>query len=267
MTNLNQQVKPEHRAVSPVIGVILMVAITVILAAVIGAFVLEIGDQQETAPSTSFESSESVKTYLGVDDGLGPCIGGCETNLSQVTVTHMGGDTIDISQLDATVDGNASVYGNPQGADQYTNTPAGAPNPDDPTLVPVPNTFEIRGTNDVVEFESGDSLEVISYKGLRTENVDPNEISNRRLTWALRDRGNGWYCDEEDTGRVDGNSLDHSVETHNPTVYVYWDDAYSGACSDDLDQGNDVGLVWTATSGGKTQTLFEYTVQQSNANH
>ncbi|ELK56003.1 hypothetical protein D320_01493, partial [Haloferax sp. BAB-2207] len=35
----------ESRAVSPVIGVILMVAITVILAAVIGTFVLGLGDQ------------------------------------------------------------------------------------------------------------------------------------------------------------------------------------------------------------------------------
>jgi flagellin-like protein len=34
----------EDRGVSPVIGVILMVAITVILAAVIGAFVLGLGD-------------------------------------------------------------------------------------------------------------------------------------------------------------------------------------------------------------------------------
>jgi len=39
--------KEEERAVSPVIGVILMVAITVILAAVIAAFVLDIGDTGE----------------------------------------------------------------------------------------------------------------------------------------------------------------------------------------------------------------------------
>ncbi|WP_042662452.1 type IV pilin [Haloferax sp. ATB1] len=45
----------EDRAVSPVIGVILMVAITVILAAVIGTFVLGLGDQvSETAPQASF---------------------------------------------------------------------------------------------------------------------------------------------------------------------------------------------------------------------
>jgi flagellin-like protein len=42
-------------AVSPVIGVILMVAITVILAAVIAAFVLGLGDTNAVAPNTSFD--------------------------------------------------------------------------------------------------------------------------------------------------------------------------------------------------------------------
>ena len=42
----------EERAVSPVIGVILMVAITVILAAVIAAFVLDLGDTSEPAQAT-----------------------------------------------------------------------------------------------------------------------------------------------------------------------------------------------------------------------
>jgi len=44
-------------AVSPVIGVILMVAITVILAAVIASFVIGLGDSnQTTAPSISFST-------------------------------------------------------------------------------------------------------------------------------------------------------------------------------------------------------------------
>lgn len=47
-----------ERAVSPVIGVILMVAITVILAAVIGTFVLGLGDQvSESAPQAAFSAS------------------------------------------------------------------------------------------------------------------------------------------------------------------------------------------------------------------
>ena len=65
----------EERAVSPVIGVILMVAITVILAAVIGAFVLGLGDSvSETAPSAQISFDYS--------DG-------------DVTVTHEGGDSFD----------------------------------------------------------------------------------------------------------------------------------------------------------------------------
>jgi flagellin-like protein len=42
-------------AVSPVIGVILMVAITVILAAVIASFVLGLGDQNNPAPTADFD--------------------------------------------------------------------------------------------------------------------------------------------------------------------------------------------------------------------
>ncbi len=53
-------------AVSPVIGVTLMVAITVILAAVIGSFVLNLGQGiQQTAPQASFGfdyTNDSVKS-------------------------------------------------------------------------------------------------------------------------------------------------------------------------------------------------------------
>lgn len=63
-------------AVSPVIGVILMVAITVILAAVIATFVLGLGEQvSQTAPQASFTFQ-----YNSNDEIL--------------TVTHDGGDSI-----------------------------------------------------------------------------------------------------------------------------------------------------------------------------
>ncbi len=71
-----KQLFDDDRAVSPVIGVILMVAITVILAAVIGTFVLGLGDQiQSTTPQASF----------GFDTADGA---------SEVTVTHETGDSI-----------------------------------------------------------------------------------------------------------------------------------------------------------------------------
>jgi len=50
----------EERAVSPVIGVILMVAITVILSAVIGTFVLGLGDTVSSqSPSISFSCNDA----------------------------------------------------------------------------------------------------------------------------------------------------------------------------------------------------------------
>jgi flagellin-like protein len=55
----------DEQAVSPVIGVILMVAITVILAAVIGTFVLGLGDQvQNTTPQASFGFDTSTESVL-----------------------------------------------------------------------------------------------------------------------------------------------------------------------------------------------------------
>ena len=66
----------DEKAVSPVIGVILMVAVTVILAAVIGAFVLGFGDSlSEPAPDAQidfdFDASED-----------------------EITIAHDGGQTL-----------------------------------------------------------------------------------------------------------------------------------------------------------------------------
>ncbi|PHQ47361.1 type IV pilin [Halorubrum sp. C3] len=84
---INNQSNADDRAVSPVIGVILMVAITVILAAVIGTFVLGLGDQLgDTAPQASFtvDSADSNGT---------------------VNITKTGGQSIAASDLTLSVDG------------------------------------------------------------------------------------------------------------------------------------------------------------------
>ena len=67
-----QELFTEERAVSPVIGVILMVAITVILAAVIGSFVLGLaGDVSEAAPTAqiSFEYDSDANDVTLIHDG------------------------------------------------------------------------------------------------------------------------------------------------------------------------------------------------------
>lgn len=79
-------------AVSPVIGVILMVAITVILAAVIATFVLGLGEQiSQTSPNASF-------TFDYSEGGTGSAAIGSGTT-GVVTVTHAGGPNIGADQL------------------------------------------------------------------------------------------------------------------------------------------------------------------------
>lgn len=62
----------EERAVSPVIGVILMVAITVILAAVIAAFVLDLGQSQNANVNAgiSVDGDTVTLTDKGNADGV-----------------------------------------------------------------------------------------------------------------------------------------------------------------------------------------------------
>jgi len=93
----------DDRAVSPVIGVILMVAITVILAAVIGSFVLGLGDQlQETNPQANFGFDTTTVDIANSD-------GGGSTPVTAVTITHQTGDSIESSNLNVVVNG-AQAY-------------------------------------------------------------------------------------------------------------------------------------------------------------
>ncbi len=89
----------DDRAVSPVIGVILMVAITVILAAVIGSFVLNLGGTQEAAPQASI-SIEEVNGSAASD---------------YIIFAHNGGDGFteeNTNELRVTVNGSAFAANN-----------------------------------------------------------------------------------------------------------------------------------------------------------
>jgi len=85
-------------AVSPVIGVILMVAVTVVLAAVIATFVLGLGEQvSDSVPNTSFEFDYDDE-YNGEDSW------GTEkpAGASLLTITHTSGPNVDASLLGVT---------------------------------------------------------------------------------------------------------------------------------------------------------------------
>ena len=77
MNKKNLNLKNDKRAVSPVIGVILMVAITVILAAVIGAFVFGISPAGEATPTAQLQATAYT---------------------TQLTLKHMGGDPVNLTE-------------------------------------------------------------------------------------------------------------------------------------------------------------------------
>jgi len=145
----------EDRGVSPVIGVILMVAITVILAAVIGAFVIGLGDQaSESAPQASFSFD-----YDETDN---------------VTITHEGGDRIENTNIRIAIDNletdpagediNVSSWGNNDG--QIT---AGSSF----DVVNDAENVEASGFDNV---ESGDSVRVIWEGGDSSNTLRTSEF-------------------------------------------------------------------------------------------
>ena len=92
--NLKHYFMGDDRAVSPVIGVILMVAITVILAAVIASMTLGLGDSAQTAPTAKFDFEQS----------------GTGTNAS-VTVSHLSGATMANDRLTIVAGGYNTTFG------------------------------------------------------------------------------------------------------------------------------------------------------------
>ena len=76
----NRNIRKEESAVSPVIGVILMVAITVILAAVIGAFVFGMGTPEKT-PAANIEITSAEATG------------------DTITLEHRGGDSLPMDDV------------------------------------------------------------------------------------------------------------------------------------------------------------------------
>ncbi|AUV83333.1 type IV pilin [Salinigranum rubrum] len=151
-----KQLFTEDRAVSPVIGVILMVAITVILAAVIGTFVLGLGDQvSESAPQAQFTFDFDGADY--------------------VNITHDGGDAIDAEDLnvssgvDFTIDGDGDgTYNNSAG------TSAGGGSSGDASINLV----------DAGEFASGDSVSAGATISMQADSSVDFTGETIRVIWS-----------------------------------------------------------------------------------
>jgi len=144
----------DERAVSPVIGVILMVAITVILAAVIGTFVLGLGDQvRETSPNAQWTWEQSQPSALS-----------SATGNYQATVTQEGGQNVDPSSLSLTIASD--------------NTP---------TTYDIKSASNWDGTNSNDMIVAGTSFEVIDTSAGTPVGLDQGDEVT--VTWQSPDGG------------------------------------------------------------------------------
>jgi len=121
-----------ERAVSPVVGVMLMLVVTIIIAAVVSAFAGGLGGTKEKAPSASID----VQIQTGADDGMGG-------TTDKMTFTELSGDplpTKDLAIVTYYTNKTGTVYKNKQtmssaGSDLYGyGTLTRVPFINDPTL-------------------------------------------------------------------------------------------------------------------------------------
>jgi len=122
MTKISISPLDDDRGVSPVIGVILMVAITVILAAVIGTFVLGLGDSLEQAPQAQLDAQyDSTDDVIEVNHNGGDTLASENINISVVGDSE--GDVTDVeSWSELSVGGTLEVTSSTTTEDTYTVT-------------------------------------------------------------------------------------------------------------------------------------------------
>lgn len=92
----------DETAASSVVGIILLVAVTVILAAVLAVIALDIGESTQSAPSGDFTSSQTEKRLIAT--------GGNQADFRVLEITYTGGQTLDEEQIQVRVNGERA-YG------------------------------------------------------------------------------------------------------------------------------------------------------------
>jgi flagellin-like protein len=172
-----KQLLNDNDAVSPVIGVILMVAITVILAAVIGTFVLGLGDQvSDSAPTASFTFEQSTTEF---DDGTN------DPSLTRVEVTHDGGDSISQSDLQILVNGDQAVNIN-EGDNKFY-----APF-NESSDVTAGSSFQVEGRYTGTDFSTDSASVTLTYTSSGIDSSEAAALSSDdtiRVVWSSSSGG------------------------------------------------------------------------------
>ncbi len=163
------------RGVSPVIGVILMVAITVTMAAVIGSFVLGLGGEvSDTAPQAQLEVEDVA----------------FNSSIMTATIRHAGGDSFELQNTDIIVEEGGQI-----------NRFEAEDSKDQDSLVETADTFEVSvdstpdGGSDSVTINSNPVWEQtnLDTDDDNIESLESNTGGNTgdRVTITVVDDGSG----------------------------------------------------------------------------
>lgn len=144
------------RSVAPVIGTILMVAIVVILASVIGVFVLGFSESATDPAPTIGQSTGELSA------------GGATTD-QVVTIKHEAGDPVNVSELEIIVDATADCNAEARLVDLPSD--GGVDN----TIVPA----NIEGEDDLIDESPGQAGALIGTAGSENRFAAGTEIEFR----------------------------------------------------------------------------------------
>lgn len=229
---------PEHiksglhyrRGVSPVIGVILMVAVTVIVAAVIGASAMGMSDHvAEVPPQAQLSIDQGEYTFSEGADLAG-------TTVPVVNITHESGEAISPDNIEVTVDGEpAYAISSPDDADfPLYNYPVNGGH----SLVIHPFDQAAVGGQSI---SSGTSTRVL----MRTNYINerPQEIGGaERIQY-------------------------YKADSQNPEGMIYFQGGSPKYINDPslndliLQEGQTLRIIWTGGSSDSTTLLHEYEIQ------
>lgn len=145
----------DDRAVTPAIGIVLVVAIAVILAAIVSMYGLGAAQQVQDAPP----SVEFNLEYENIDDGT--------PDNDEIRITHGGGQSFEASHVKIVV-GSTTVYDNGQLDSALSLTNDGTQWPD---TVESTDTQVVKEDGDDI-FESGGEVQII----WRAPNGETSEV-------------------------------------------------------------------------------------------
>ncbi|MBE6506484.1 MAG: type IV pilin [Methanocorpusculum parvum] len=99
-------------AVSPVIGIMLMLVITVVIAAVVTAFATGVVSNVDTTPTAMIKINDYKMDFRNEDEGY---------DWMELSVKHMSGDTLDLDEIKLVMvrNGIMSYFDLSKGSDNY----------------------------------------------------------------------------------------------------------------------------------------------------